>query len=155
MELRTRLNQALPENIPFYHLGVVSRSGTIEGTSDHPMAWADLDAEGRHAFAFTLYAGEMPGTLVLLFDQGLDASIYSEIGNVMASRLADALGAMPSPPRSLSPKGAERLLRAARGTAVWFEYSHHVDGEKVALELAYITTQGSAQGVAQGEPEDV
>lgn len=155
MELRSKLNRALPENFPFYHLGVVSRSGSSEGANDHPMAWADLAAKGRHAVAFAIYGEEMPGTLVLLFDQELDSSVYFEIGNVMASRLADGLGAMPSPPRSLSSKGAERLLQASQGKAIWFEYSHGAGAEKIALELAFIPTEWPNEWPSRSETADV
>jgi hypothetical protein len=101
------LQDALPIAFGFYHLGHVEMNTVPESSLAEKIAqasWADDFA----AVAFRLH-GERKHVLVMLFDKDLDASAYTEMGNVIASRAAMRLsetGAFDcaiSPPQSLTP----------------------------------------------------
>ncbi len=93
-----------PGGFDFYHLGQVE---ALNSTS--------IDFEGKQAVAFQLY-GDQEGLFVLLFAEGLDTSLYSELGNVLASRMSRMLSEssdtdlMISPPRLLNPLQVKKSL---------------------------------------------
>ncbi|MBC7691401.1 MAG: hypothetical protein H7222_06490 [Methylotenera sp.] len=100
LENLTKLIGAFPESFTFYHLGNVEKQAPI----DHVQA---LDLKGRSGVSFNLY-GDTTGLILFLFDEGLDGSTYTEMGNVLASRMANQLSleqgwdVMISPPRFLT-----------------------------------------------------
>lgn len=81
------LSQLLPEKIEFYHLGEVRLE---QPRSNMALTGSDLDLRNRTAISFTL-RGELQAAVVLLVRQGLDISMYSELGNIIASRLVTRL----------------------------------------------------------------
>lgn len=114
---------ALPRSFDFYHLG------RIELHDDEATASND-----RIAVAYSI-EGEARAVLVLILEDGLDVSTYSEAGNIIASRLATQLATRHgleltiSPPRVLNHSQLTHLLNINKG------------GEKTAR--TYVHRQGS------------
>ncbi|MCM2324398.1 MAG: hypothetical protein NDJ90_14160 [Oligoflexia bacterium] len=122
------LREALPEGFDFYSLGTLVVAPEPTGTLDDPAELAEL------AFVAFRYSGDEQGLILTAFDRGLDSSMYTEMGNVLASRFADRLSRLSdgvgvgiSPPLALEAEPARRLLQAAaqRRTERLF---HHVHG---------------------------
>ena len=112
METLLDIADALPENFNFYHLGRVEAQTVLEA-SDVTGAIADSDA-----VAFTLQ-GDRRATVIILFEKGLDQSMYAEMGNVMVSRLASTLSetgeidVIISPPKNLASNMVHSLVKMA------------------------------------------
>ncbi len=129
---------ALPGEFTFYHLGQVSpQSGESEALP------SSLSANGLQAVGFSLY-GEMRGLAIVLFDEGLDTSTYTELGNTLASRLADGLSdqsaksdsiIMVSPPMPLSE--TQYSILTQQGEPITRTYLHpQSDGTITEIHLA-------------------
>ena len=104
-----RLTDAMPGGFSFYQLG------HVEAMADEPHEETYRALEDRVGIAFNL-EGDIRGLLVLIVEQGLDLSTYTELGNILASRLATNLTGpgevMISPPIHLNHSQLERLMRA-------------------------------------------
>jgi hypothetical protein len=104
-----RLAGALPSQFDFYHMGTVETGPTGQ----------ELSFESMCAFGYRIQ-GDLVGTLILLFDEGQDSSMYSEMGNILASRIATALGNRDeiyltvSPPTSLTNATVRILLQTTQ-----------------------------------------
>src|SRR4051812_12917874 len=102
---------ALPEGFDFYHLGRIELQATEH---EQPL--------GQIAIAYRI-EGDARGVLLLLLDEGLDTSMYSEAGNIIASQLVsrlsreDGLELTLSPPRTLGPAQLKTLLSQPHATA--------------------------------------
>jgi hypothetical protein len=142
------LTQALPTGIDFYHLGRIE----LEQTS----APERLDlATGHFGIGYRL-EGEIRGGIVLCLGEGLDVSVYSEAGNIIASQLASALSAERqlevsiSPPRVLTSQQFRSLL--ASGIATLRTYIHrqgHPPGnEAVTLRVLLLPDFSEVTGNA-------
>lgn len=120
MEL-DKLGQAMPASFAFYHLGVVEPMGPASAVSDDSYEREPLP-EDCSAVSFQIQ-GDFSGNLAILFDNGLDPSVYVEMGNVIASRFVTGLAreqgmdVMISPPQSLSVAQLERLDQLLRAGA--------------------------------------
>jgi hypothetical protein len=136
-ELRTLLENSLPASLPFYHLGEIREAG--------PGALSPDELEDLSAIGYSLQ-GDVRGVLVILVEKGLDDEVYSEAGNLIASRLATELGAahgldvMISPPRSLAP---EQILRLAPRFLVSKTYLHRHEDHAVPVQVAILQEQGA------------
>lgn len=116
------IRDSLPEKFRFYHLGDVKRvdSPSPSRTSLESLP-EDSELQGLRAVAFNL-KGDVQGTLMILFNQKLDVSTYTELGNVLASKLATRLSevrgadVLITPPRNLSPLQLEAFLIKIRKT---------------------------------------
>lgn len=130
--LEARLIESLPESFSFYHLGEVRMQDSAapspslrDGGAVSPFVSTD-----RLAVAFTLQ-GDVRGALVLVFDQGLDVSTYSEMGNIIASRMVTRLGdhegldVSLSPPRILTAAQLQGLMRSGRREARAYMHRQH------------------------------
>jgi hypothetical protein len=139
-----RLIQSLPENFPFYHLGEVQLD-VSQATPDSVLANADSD--DRLAIAYSLQ-GELRGLLAVIFEQGLDISTYSELGNIIASRMATQLEAEHglavsiSPPRILSSLQFKNLLKQG-GPHLARIYQHQHQGQIIPLRALVMSTEGT------------
>ena len=129
-----------PESFAFYHLGKVEKISSQEQT----------DFSNRVGVSFNLY-GESTSLIVLLFDQKLDVSTYTEMGNVLASRIASKLGndsgleTMISPPRFLTTEQLQSQISpvlnalASSGVSIQAQdYAHNHGETSVALQLLLI-----------------
>jgi chemotaxis protein CheY-P-specific phosphatase CheC len=136
--------EALPRSFDFYHLGQIElQEDELPSSSD------------RIAIAYTL-EGEARGALLLLLDEGLDLSTYSEAGNIIASRLATALSARHglevtiSPPRVLSRAQLQTVLNTG-GEKSARSYLHRHGSRAISLEavlLSAVTVPSEGTGNA-------
>ena len=144
-----------PESFEFYHLGNVEKQLPISSVQS-------LELDGRSGVSFNLY-GDTTGLIVFLFEEGLDVSTYTEMGNVLASRMATQLSiqqgwdVMISPPRFLNSaqlrsqllpplQALERLGQQISAQ----QYLHQVqltelESRILELQLVVLTTQSGIQ----------
>jgi hypothetical protein len=107
----------LPDKFEFYHLGEVQASSDPI-SREVRIAESFTDCIGAAFLIRDRATSDTLAWLVLVFDQGLDAATYTELGNVIASRFAGNLardlqlieGALPSPPRTLNAPQLSRLF---------------------------------------------
>jgi hypothetical protein len=145
------LTQSLPENFSFYHLGEIAlRDSTLSSRSFQ----APLDPnDDRAALAYS-FRGDIQATVVLLLEPGLDVSMYSEAGNIIASKLATVLAekhgvdVVISPPTRLERKQLNLLASATKEIAEK-TYVHSHAGKDVLLETLLLT-YSSGQSPADG-----
>ena len=112
----TSLLQALPDTFDFYTMGQIQSlpSDSLNPGQDSLLntPWDTFDL----TIAFRI-SGELSAWMVLLLEQPLDYSMYSEVGNVLASRMASQLnashgwGIQISPPISLTAIQLETLKK--------------------------------------------
>jgi hypothetical protein len=107
IKILSDLESALPEKVPFYHLGEVTLNNEILSSERELI---DMEVLGYS------FLGDVRGLMLVLFDKGLDSSIYSELGNVIAARTASRLGnekaldVLISPPKKLSSEQVNKLV---------------------------------------------
>lgn len=127
------LTQSLPENISFYHLGEIALRDSVK-----PQKTALNSSDDRAALAYTL-RGDIQAAVVLLIEPGLDLSMYSEAGNIIASRLATELAdkhgidVVLSPPTRLE-RSQLQLLASTTPEIAEKTYVHTYAGKDVLLE---------------------
>ncbi len=101
------LESALPEALPFYHLGEVHLS--------HEILASNTDLVDMEVMAYS-FMGDVRGLLMVLVDKGLDSSVYAELGNLIAARTASklanekALDVLISPPRKLEARQVQKII---------------------------------------------
>ncbi|MBY0470108.1 chemotaxis protein CheC [bacterium] len=103
------LEQSLPSEFEFFHLGKVSR--------DRSATFPQIQFIDKAVVGFTLQ-GDFRGALLVVFDQGLDVSMYSEMGNIIASQLVtnlskQGLDVVISPPKTVGSDQALKLVEQA------------------------------------------
>jgi hypothetical protein len=111
MEIQ-KIAQLLPESFGFYDLGLVQ----AQNINDKPVV--PLDLEKSRGVAFRVYhLDEGPSALLIfVFEDGLDPSMYTEMGNTLASKLCknlseqEKLEMMISPPIQLKSAPLKRLI---------------------------------------------
>jgi hypothetical protein len=105
------LDQALPTEFEFYHLGKVSR--------DRSDQLPEIQFFDKMIVGFVLQ-GDIRGVLLVVFDRGLDVSTYSEMGNILAGQLVTNLSRtrdldiLISAPKVVPTEQAQRLIEQAR-----------------------------------------
>jgi hypothetical protein len=130
------ISQSLPETFPFYGMGDVSLVKNPKSTS--PISAL---VEGKDGVSFKLL-GEPAVLLVVLFDKNLDSSMYSELGNILASKLCTGLSEegegdlMITPPYPLKSEQLKRL--ASVGLPFIHRSYEHVNQDKTVLIEALI-----------------
>jgi len=116
----TQLIEAFPRDFGFYHLGRVELQ--------NPDEFAVNEREDQSAIAFRIY-GDLEAWVVILFEKNLDISTYSELGNILVSKIAthlnlnNGLDVLVEPPRMIVPSQFEGALRNSN-TAVRKSYAH-------------------------------
>jgi chemotaxis protein CheY-P-specific phosphatase CheC len=111
-KIERSLSSALPKDFGFYGLGEVT-------LSEERSAAPDFDFNDKTALAFTIF-GDRKLSAVVVFDQGLDESMYTEMGNVIMSRAADNLSArlgysvLISPPYRIDIDLLQSILASAK-----------------------------------------
>ena len=131
--LAKTLLAALPDHIDFYGMG------RIKGEENQD----ELIIANMQGISYELIAEHenFKALFVIVFDKERDAFAYSELGNVMAGRLATHLGAffMISPPKPLSQYALKRIAEMAQGyQATIRRFRHYHGNDKVALQTAFI-----------------
>jgi hypothetical protein len=112
------------ESFSFYRQGTVSHAPVRAETSGASLL------ESCRCIAFSLSGawGERSALFLVLFERSLDASMYTEMANVLASRLATRISrehqadVTLSPPRQLADAALRAML--ADGRAERDEYIH-------------------------------
>ena len=105
--------------------------------------------EDHHAIVFSL-RGELKALLIVCFEKDLDVSTYSELGNIIASRLALRLSeeagieVLISPPQPLSKAHLEMLPKL--GSLVTQRmYRHFYKGQVAAIQTFLLANAASAE----------
>ncbi|MFL5813575.1 MAG: chemotaxis protein CheC [Bdellovibrionia bacterium] len=146
------LTQSLPENFSFYHLGVIALRDAVSDQSARTIPDPNDD---RAALAYHL-RGDVQATVVLLLEPGLDVSMYSEAGNIIASKLATILAekhgvdVVISPPARLE-RTQLNLLASATQDIAEKTYVHSHAGKEVLLD-ALLLNYSAAKSPADGRP---
>lgn len=151
-EALAKLVDALPEEFPFYHLGSVemqqpgdSQAESLEGIL------ASLDLRVAVGFSFQ---GDVRSVLVMFFKEGLDISKYMEVGNILASQIAnrlsvsEAIDVLPSPPRVLSTHQVHELLRNRQRSLIHKTYRHIFESEIIPIEVLILPVPSEEVGYA-------
>jgi len=149
MDLQTlaKISDSLPERFPFYSFGEVSRGDETRFTGQ-------LDVESKQAVSFRLL-GDPAALLVVLFEEGVDVSMYCELGNILASKLCQKLSEggegdlMITPPLLLNEAQLRRLAHS-NIPSIHRTYQHTYDNRTVLLEtlILPIFTAGGDTGNA-------
>ncbi len=143
-----KLAQALPQQFGFYHLGDVE---LIETRADNPSRQSSRELPTQTAVAFT-YQGDARGVLALIFDSDLDISIYSEMGNVIASRMITHLhqkeGAdiLLSPPKVLNAGQLAVLMKSEQSHKR--TYLHRQKDQVIQVEVLIASVAMMSEEVA-------
>src|SRR4051812_47893563 len=104
----TQILDAFPTDFDFYHLGRVEEQAELM-----------LSLQDCSAIAFQL-RGDATAWVVVIFSKELDSSVYSELGNILVSKMATQLNLQAgadviiSPPHFLSPPQVEKILLASQ-----------------------------------------
>ncbi len=120
----------LPKNFEFYSLGRISLQ--------EPPPNQNLINEATGIF-FTL-EGSLKVFVTLLIAEGFDLSLYAEVGNIIAAKLAYQLEQkqghewMISHPRILSKRDIDQVASAA-GPRVVRQYHHSKDGHPIPFKI--------------------
>ena len=140
--------EALPTAFDFYHLGRIE----LEDESSPETHEIDAGFASDHFGIGYRLEGERRGGIVLCVAKGLDASVYSEAGNIIASRFASALAkhdqreVTVSPPLLLSSMRLKALL--ASGSGAVKTYIHRQGGQNTALRVLLLLDFSEATGNA-------
>jgi hypothetical protein len=142
------LTQSLPENFSFYHLGQIA----LRDSSRPSQVLFDPN-DDRAALAYH-FRGDIQATVVFLLEPGLDVSMYSEAGNIIASKLATVLADKHGVDVVISsPVRLERaqlnLLASATNEIAEKTYVHSHAGKDVLLETLLLT-YSSGQSLTDG-----
>jgi CheY-specific phosphatase CheX len=150
-DIALRLIDALPERFDFYHLGEVQKTSfTVQAPKVTEEILATI--EDYSAISFSLF-GDIRGVLIFLFDKGLDASTYTEMGNILASQLASHLAErhgvdeMISPPILANSERVASLLKAQTDIATQ-SYTHVHQGNSVTVRMLIIPSSDLRTEVA-------
>jgi hypothetical protein len=141
-ELET-LGQALPGTFSFYHLGQISPE-TQKDDGRFTDA-SQIERADRSALGIRIQ-GDVQALMLVLVDEGLDLSIYSEVANVLASRLATQLSAQHdidvviSAPVALSPSRLNDLLKPGQ-SVLSKRYYHYHAGATIGVDAVLIRNQ--------------
>lgn len=146
-----RIEKALPTGFPFYHLGTVELAPASEDGHASPAQISALlnEVELQRGAAFSLQ-GDVRGLLVVLFDQGLDVSTYTELGNLIASQVVNrlyelgSLDVVLSPPRLVQGRQVREWIDPQRSLCIARTY-HHVH-EQTTLKVRTLILPAPAAG---------
>ncbi len=124
-----------PELIHFYNLGTVelNKASISVPQNEHEFL---LLLENNHVLLFTLYGDEQK-MLFILFDKNIDLSTYKELGNILASQIADKISGirkevvLVSPPLILSTSVAQELISGS--TPDWHCHYLHSHVHRIQL----------------------
>jgi chemotaxis protein CheY-P-specific phosphatase CheC len=147
------LTHSLPENFSFYHLGEITLRDRAQMQGELPTA---LPNDDRAALAYTL-RGDLQAAVVLMLEPDLDLSMYSEAGNIIASRLATQLAEKHGIDVVLSaPVRLERaqleLLATAMPEFTEKTYVHSHAGKEILLDaLLFMNSPKQSSGPASDD----
>lgn len=126
-ELQQIIVRALPLRFAFYNMGEVELQQET----------TPID-EDVSAISYRMY-GDVKSLLIVLFPKGLDLSLYAELGNVIASKIATQLSSdtsldvMVSPPQILNEVQTQKL-RLSQEHMIRRNYAHLYSNSLVQVE---------------------
>jgi hypothetical protein len=131
----TKLLAALPREFDFYHLGKVKlQEAALAVPLDRfPAAFPIVSEDQSPAIGYS-FRGDVSGVLILNVPGGADASVYAEMGNVIASMVAtrlandEQLDVMISEPSFLSSSALRKLVGATPALESRTYLHHHGSG---------------------------
>jgi hypothetical protein len=135
-----QIANALPDYFQFYDYG------TIEAQT------APSQLDFTHAVKFNIF-GDLEALLVVLFSKDLDPSIYSEVGNILASQAVSQLnrqkelGIMISPPEVLTEKQIGIILEMKQAF-ITRPYAHLIGDQMIPLEILILPISYNGAGYA-------
>jgi hypothetical protein len=140
-DLITSLQNRLPKGFDFYHLGNVE----IREQKILTHELLDLKLEDMVGVTFH-FQGDFRGILLILVEKGMDMSIYSEMGNILAGRIAvelfqDGYDVMISPPRIIQEVlENENLMKLLKSDdkKIHGKYAHVYQSSAVFIETVLI-----------------
>jgi hypothetical protein len=138
--LSRKFSDSMPDGFEFYHLGRVESAG--DWADELSPSGNELPLEDRVAVAYRIQ-GDAQGALLILFDKGLDSSLYMEMGNIIASRTAtqlnriEGIDVLVSPPQVLKEAMARSLLAQA-SPASRRRYLHLHEGRSISVETVIL-----------------
>jgi hypothetical protein len=121
--------ELLPKNFSFYDKGQVSLSNEVANAPANALT-SPLDLQNRRGVGFRIYhLDDAPSAiLIFLFDVSEDESMYTEMGNILASKLCQSLSEQEKSEMMISPPiqlQSHQLLRlASQHSGVRRVYSH-------------------------------
>ena len=127
-----QLSEALPSSFNFYHLGKVELQPDLQ-----PPTYDAL-----YGISFHL-RGDLHAILVILLEKNLDLSLYSELGNILASKIANQLfvdrqlQVEISPPQTLSENQLASILQSGSSTTRK-TYVHRYENKIFYLETLFV-----------------
>jgi hypothetical protein len=139
--------QSLPQSFDFYGMGKVEAQETEVSTEAEP-------GEGKVGVAFSVFPmldAEDPKFRTLLltvFDDGMETEMYSEIGNIIASRFATGVSKALSedititPPLLLKTPAVQRLTRMKKQTLTVKRYVHAHEQKLIPIEVYVLKVEG-------------
>ncbi len=147
-----QLFEALPSSFNFYHLGKVELLSESDFPASPHLPPSPLSDETSHGLSFHL-RGDLNATFIVLFRKDLDLSIYSELGNILASKIANQLLVEKnlqiaiSPPHALSNQEMERLFEI-ESFPVRRTYVHQYENRFIYLETLFMSSLAEEIGNA-------
>jgi hypothetical protein len=143
MELNhlSEISNLLPEHFGFFGLGTVELQSKVEASQTLP-----LDFDLLRGVGFRVYhLDDAPSALLLfIFGADLDESMYTEMGNVLASQLCKSLTEqqkqemMISPPITLKSQQLRRLAGPEgkfQGPGRLYLHSYHSNGIEKSIPV--------------------
>ncbi len=169
-----RVVNALPHEFQFYHLGKVELQSIDVSTARSPVApgiqlftaqqdslqflstaleeLITIDFKETDAIAYHLF-GDLRALIIILFAKDLDFATYSELGNVLASKIANQLsldnGAdiLISPPQQLNHAQIEQLIQN-KNTVIRRTYTHLNKNSVIPIATWVLPTPSEGFGYA-------
>ena len=130
---------ALPAHLDFYHMGHME------------LRPIDFSVEDSQAIALRIH-GDRSATVVVLFEQGLDESMYTEFGNLLGSQVANRLNAENqidihiSPPYSISSTRLKQMIQGV--TPIKKTYVHLYKNSVIPIQTLILPNIGEEIGYA-------
>jgi len=130
--LLDQLSIGLPRSFDFYHLGQVR-----EINNNVP------DLKNKTGVAFNVYSTDdnSQACVIAIFDSRLDVSMYTEMGNIMASHATGNIKpAMMTPPRILNELRLRSILEN-RSELNYRSFVHDYQNQAVPVHIAIVPFQ--------------
>ena len=135
------LIQSLKDGFAFYHAGVVEPQCSVFHASLSSSLRASFMMGGKcHSFGFR-FEGDLRGAFLLSVDGTLNSSMYAEMGNILASRLASrypfGTEIVISPPMLLNSKRVASLLKLS-SRALQSDFVHRWEGREIRVLTLFL-----------------
>lgn len=147
-DFNSNLQNALPHTFDFYHLGSVE----LKPMPPLTVLPEPIELNGVTGIAYQ-FKGDFQGLLLLLVASELDVSTYSEMGNIIASRLANSLQSkegldvLITPPKVLERAQVARIIQS-NPNQIYSAYDHILENLVVPVQTLLFPNWGEGSGNA-------